>query len=109
MARKKESDFAEIIVDQLFIESFPVESSAYYKTKSEKIRDQKFDQFRNKFRWHVSRSLSMRQKQVLLLTIEGKKQREIAVILGITQQVVSIYKRRALNKLKNKLTVEVYV
>jgi RNA polymerase sigma factor (sigma-70 family) len=103
MTRKKESDFAEIIVDQLFIESFPVESSAYFKTDSDKIRDKKFDKFRNKFRWHLSRSLSARQKQVMKLTLTGKKQREIAVILGITQQVVSIYKHRAIKRIKKLL------
>ncbi len=103
MVRKRESDFAEIIVDQLFIESFPTESSAYFKTDSDKIRDKKFDKFRNRFRWHLSRSLSPRQKKVMKLTIAGKKQREIAVILGITQQVVSIYKRRAINKIRKLL------
>lgn len=103
MARKKESDFAEVIVDQLFIESFPVESSAYHKTDSEKYQDKKLDKFRSKFRWHLSRSLSARQKQVMKLTLAGKKQREIAVILGITQQVVSIYKHRAINKIRKLL------
>ena len=100
-APKKESDFAEVNVDRLIIESFPNESSPYYKTSVDRIHDKRFDEFRSRFRWHLARSLSPRQKEVMRLTLIGKKQREIAQILGITQQVVSIYKRRAIIRLRN--------
>jgi len=105
----RESDFAEVAVDKLLIESFPVESSAYFKTEADVTRDGAFDKFRTKLRWHLARSLSPRQKEVMHLTLQGKKQREIAVILGVTQQVVSIYKRRAINRLRKLLDSQVYV
>jgi len=97
---KPESRFAEIAVDRLLIESFSNEASAYYKDALAVSRDEQYDRFRAKLKWHIARSLSPRQKQVVSLFLRGKKQREIAAILGIKQQVVSIYKRRAINKLK---------
>lgn len=83
------------------MESFPNEASAYFSTSAEKYRSSALDKFRSKLRWHISRSLSKRQKEVMTLTLEGKKQREIAEILGITQQVVSIYKNRAVKRLQS--------
>ncbi|MCK5126515.1 MAG: hypothetical protein KAR42_09685 [candidate division Zixibacteria bacterium] len=98
--RKQESDFAEVAVDKLLMESFSNESSAYFMTDHEKSHNKSLDSFRSKLRWHLARSLSPRQKEVMRLTLRGKKQREIAAILGITQQVVSIYKQRAINRLR---------
>jgi len=97
---KPESDYAEVAVDRLLMESFANEASAYFKDSGDVMRDAFFDRFRNKLKWHIARSLSPRQKQVIMLSLKGKKQREIAESLGITQQVVSIYKSRAISKLR---------
>jgi RNA polymerase sigma factor (sigma-70 family) len=97
---RPESDYAEVAVDRLLMESFANEASAYFKDSGDVIRDTLFDRFRNKLKWHIARSLSPRQKQVIMMSLKGKKQREIAKTLGITQQVVSIYKSRAINKLR---------
>ncbi len=103
MRPKKESDFAEVLVDRLFMESFANEASAYHKTEEDIERDEQFEKYKSRLKWHMNHSLSKRQKQVIRLYLEGKKQREISEILGIKQQVVSIYKRRAINKLRNIL------
>lgn len=100
MERKRESDFAEVLVDRFFMESFANEASAYYKTQEDIARDEQFERYKSRLKWHMDHSLSKRQKQVLRLYLEGKKQREIGEILGIKQQVVSIYKQRAINKLR---------
>lgn len=100
MTIKRETQFAEIAVDRLLIESFSNEASAYYKDAVAVGRDERYDRFRARLKWHIARSLSPRQKQVVMLFLRGKKQREIAAILGVTQQVVSIYKRRAINRLR---------
>jgi len=100
---KKESDFAEVLVDRLFMESFANEASAYYKAAEDIRRDERLERYKSRLRWHMNHSLSKRQKQVIRLYLEGKKQREISEILGIKQQVVSIYKKRAINKLRNVL------
>ena len=105
MPKKREAEFAELAVDRLLIESFANEASAYFRDESDFARDEIFDRLRNKLKWHVSRSLSPRQKEVITLYLSGKKQREIAAILGITQQVVSIYKRRAINRLRELLAL----
>lgn len=103
MRPKKESDFAEVLVDRLFMESFANESSAYYKTAEDVQRDEQLEKYKSRLKWHMNHSLSKRQKQVVRLYLEGKKQREISEILGIKQQVVSIYKKRAINKLREIL------
>lgn len=103
MTERREADFAEVAVDRLIVESFPNEASAYFRTDIEKSRDDILDSFRSKLRWHLTRSLSQRQREVMKLYLQGKKQREIAEILGIKQQVVSIYKQRAIKKLKKIL------
>jgi len=100
MPKKHESDFAEIAVDKLLIESFANEDSPYFKDIGEHVRSEHLDRYRSRLKWHVAQSLSRRQKQVIRLYLSGKKQREIAAILGIKQQVVSIYKKRAINKLR---------
>jgi RNA polymerase sigma factor (sigma-70 family) len=103
MPSKREPDFAEVAVDRLIVESFANEASAYFKSNEDLAHDELFDRYRSKLRWHLNHSLSRRQKQVMKLYLMGKKQREIGEILGIKQQVVSIYKRRAIKKLRNIL------
>lgn len=102
-AEYNESDFVEILFDNLILESFPIESSPYYRDEVEKKQQDKLDQYRNKVRWHINHSLSVRQKEVLKLFLMGKRESEIGHILGIKQQVVNIYKQRAISKLKAKL------
>jgi len=99
----KESDFVEIIFDKLILEAYPVESSAYFRDEIEKKRQETLDRYRSKVIWHINHSLSKRQKEVLKLILMGKKEAEIGNILGIKQQVVNIYKQRAIKKLKDKL------
>ena len=103
MARRKEFEFAEVLVDKLFLESIANERSAYYSSDSEQVKFKALDKFRNRLRWHVRNSLSKRQEQVIKLYLSGKKEREIAAQLGITQQVVNIYKHRAIKKLHQVL------
>ena len=100
MPNEREAHFAEVAVDRLLIESFANEASAYFQDLGARIRLQRLDRFRARLKWHVARSLSPRQKQVITMYLTGKKQLEIAAALGITQQVVSIYKKRAVNKLR---------
>jgi len=103
MASRKEHEFAEIAVDRLLMESFAVEASAYFESSEDKKADEFYDRYRSKLLWHLNHSLSRRQKQVMKLILLGKKQREIGAILGIKQQVVSIYKKRAVKKLRKLL------
>ncbi len=100
MASNRESDFAEVLVDRLMLESFANESSAYYAGDASRAKSSALDQFRSKLKWHIGHSLSERQKQVLHSYLAGKKEREIALDLGVTQQVVNIYKHRAIKKLR---------
>ncbi|MDZ4722390.1 MAG: LuxR C-terminal-related transcriptional regulator [candidate division Zixibacteria bacterium] len=98
MARK-EFEFAEVLVDRLFLESFSNENSAYYKAGEESPGKARLDSFHSRLQWHINHSLSARQKQVIKAFLNGKKERQIADELGIKQQVVNIYKHRAINKL----------
>lgn len=93
-------DFAEVLVDRLFLESFANEHSAFYEGEPDGDLARALDGFRNKLKWHIDHTLSRRQQQVIRFYLKGKTEREIATILGITQQVVNIYKHRAINKLK---------
>lgn len=95
----------EILVDQLLLASFPNEMSPYYNHPEDSISVGQVDKFRHKLKWHISHSLSPRQKEVLRFYLMGKKEREIAHILGVTQQVVHIYKHRAIKKLQKILAV----
>ncbi|KAA3633853.1 MAG: hypothetical protein DWP97_08255 [Calditrichaeota bacterium] len=104
MKRKEEYYYAEILVDKLFLESFANEKSAYHLSEDEFKGATTLDKFRSKLKWHIKRSLSKRQKEVLEYYLTGKTEREIATILGITQQVVNIYKHRAIKKLQKVLT-----
>ncbi len=100
MPQKKESDFAEVLVDKLFLESFANEQSAYYTNSTGQPSGVALGKFRNRLRWHINNTLSRRQRQVIRYYLSGKKEREIAKLLGITQQVVNIYKHRAIKKLQ---------
>lgn len=99
-----EYEYAEILVDKLFLESFANEHSAYYTSGSEKTKSKLYDKFRNKLKIHIKKSLSKRQKQVIELYLSGKTEREISKSLGITQQVVNIYKHRAIKRLHEVIT-----
>ncbi|HPM37056.1 MAG TPA: LuxR C-terminal-related transcriptional regulator [candidate division Zixibacteria bacterium] len=100
----RESDFAEVAVDRLFLESFANEASPYHSDEAEQMIRQNLDQVREKLKWHINHSLSNRQKQVIKHYLTGKTERQIADLLGVTQQVVNIYKHRAINKLHRILT-----
>lgn len=95
----KEHKYAEVLVDKLFLESFANENSAYFLSDPEAEMHKSLDKYRNRLKWHIKRSLSKRQKEVLEHYLTGKTEREIARILGVTQQVVNIYKHRAIKKL----------
>ena len=105
MGAKKESEFAEVPVDKLILESFANERSAYHISASDHEHHVDWGKFRRRLRWHINNSLSKRQKQVINAFLAGKREREIARILGITQQVVNIYKHRAIKKLHKILAV----
>ncbi len=100
MPRRKEHDYAEILVDKLFLESFANERSPYFSDELDGSPGPALDKFRNRLKYHVDNSLSLRQKQVIRHYLSGRKEREIASILGITQQVVNIYKHRAIRRLQ---------
>lgn len=102
MTSRNEFQFAEVLVDKLFLESFANEHSPYY-AGGESSGSASHDRVRSKLKWHIGHSLSKRQKQVLRYYLSGKREREIAHILGITQQVVNIYKQRAIKKLHKLL------
>ena len=95
----KESEFAEVAVDRLFLESFANEQSPYHSDETEQMLRTDLDKVRSKLKWHINHSLSTRQKQVIKLYLTGKTERQIAAVLGVTQQVVNIYKHRAIKKL----------
>lgn len=105
MSKKKESDFAEVVIDHLILQSIPQEKSLYYADKTDRKRRDDYAKIRSKVLWHIGRSLSPRQKEVIKLILQGKKETEIAKILGVTQQVVNIYKQRAINKLRKLINV----
>ena len=105
MEKPRESDFAELPVNRAILESFANEQSAYYQPDEEGKASEGLDRFRDKLVWHINHSLSVRQKQVLRSFLAGRKERETARILGVTQQVVNIYKQRAIKRL-HKLLAE---
>jgi len=80
------------LLDSLLVRSLTADPFTAAETVS--------DSARKRLRWHVNHSLSDRQKQVIKYYLMGKKEREIAHLLGITQQVVNIYKQRAIRKLR---------
>lgn len=98
MTGRAEHNYAEVLVDKLLLESFANENSAYF-TATSSNRTPSLIKFRSRLKWHIKRSLSKRQQEVIEFYLTGKTEREIATILGITQQVVNIYKHRAIKKL----------
>jgi FixJ family two-component response regulator len=104
MAKRKEHEFAELPVDKLILESFANAQSAYHISESERANSKDLGKFRRKLMWHIGHSLSKRQKQVIKAFLAGRKERETARELGITQQVVNIYKHRAIKRLHSLLT-----
>ena len=105
MSAKRESEYAEVPVDKLILESFANERSAYHINPTDSRPEVDWGRLRRRLRWHINNSLSKRQKQVINAFLAGKREREIARILGITQQVVNIYKHRAIKKLHKILAV----
>jgi DNA-binding CsgD family transcriptional regulator len=99
----EEFKYAEILVDKLFLESFANEQSPYYSDEKLIYTRKNLNRIRTKLKWHIGHSLSKRQKQVIKHVLKGKTEREIAKVLGITQQVVHIYKHRAIRKLHHVL------
>jgi RNA polymerase sigma factor (sigma-70 family) len=100
----REFEFAEVLVGKLLLETFANEQSAYHSSEEiSKTRDL-LSRHGRKLKYHISRSLSERQRQVIKHYLMGLKEREIAAKLGITQQVVNIYKQRAIKKLARIMT-----
>jgi DNA-binding CsgD family transcriptional regulator len=99
---KREYLFAELVVDRVLLERFSQEMSAYYEDEIQSARHDFFTSFGRKLLWHIRHSLSERQRQALLLILSGKTERQTAATMGISQQVVHIYKSRAINKLRSK-------
>jgi DNA-binding NarL/FixJ family response regulator len=99
MTPRQEYEFAELPVDKQILESFAESQSAYHRTAPEEAVVRKLSRFRTRLLWHINHSLSKRQKQVMRAYLAGQKQRETARELGVSQQVVNIYKRRAIKKL----------
>ncbi|MBD3382547.1 MAG: hypothetical protein GF404_10170 [candidate division Zixibacteria bacterium] len=105
MNRNREYLFAELLCGKKDIEAFANELSAYHQDDSDDAEKKRFDRFISRLRWHINHSLSRRQKEVIKLILDGRTERETGTILGISQQVVHIYKVRAINKLRQKLDV----
>jgi RNA polymerase sigma factor (sigma-70 family) len=96
---RKEFEFAEVLVDRIFLESFANEQSAYHGQDTEDLKSRAYDKFRGRLKYHITHSLSPRQQQVIRAYLGGQTEREIAKMLGVTQQVVNIYKHRAIKRL----------
>jgi DNA-binding NarL/FixJ family response regulator len=101
---RKQADFAEVLVDQLRLESFANEQSAYHTGDFEPRHARLLDKYRGRLKYHISHSLSKRQQQVIKAYLRGERERQIAVDLGVKQQVVNTYKHRAIKKLQKILT-----
>ena len=92
LSPRKEIENTELIIGKILLRLYVDENTS-------------IDSLRHNLKWHIDNSLSPRQEQVMKYFLNGKKEREIAHILGITQQVVNIYKQRAIKKL-NKLLID---
>jgi len=103
MTHRSEHHFAEAIFEKLALESLPVEQSAYADTGDDNSIKEILPKYRSKLKWHIRNSLSPRQREVIGLILKGKTEREISSILGVAQQVVHIYKWRAIRMLRKKL------
>lgn len=97
--KRSEHEFAEVAVDKLILESFGNDRSAYSNSVTKDELTERLEKLRGRLTWHINNSLSPRQKQVIKGYLQGRKEREMAEQLGITQQVVNIYKHRAIKKL----------
>jgi DNA-directed RNA polymerase specialized sigma subunit len=104
MGKRKEYEFAELPVDRLILESFADAQSAYHSSEGDQEGRDRLQRFKQKLMWHVGHSLSERQQQVIRAFLAGRKERDTAKDLGITQQVVNIYKHRAIKRLHELLT-----
>jgi DNA-binding NarL/FixJ family response regulator len=104
MPHTNEYRFAEKIFEKLALESLPEKQSAYDGTGSDDHVRQHLEKHAGRLRWHIRHSLSTRQREVIELILKGKTERAIAEILSISQQVVHIYKWRAVNALRKKLS-----
>ncbi len=100
---KHEYLFAELVVDRGVLERFSQEMSPYYEDDLVSAKHDFYSRFKRKLLWHIRNSLSERQRQALLLILSGKTEREAASTMGVSQQVVHIYKLRAINKLRDKI------
>ncbi len=103
MTPRKEYEFAEVLVDKLLLESFANEQSPYHGSDVESRPRNSFEKSRSRLKWHIRNTLSSRQREVIQYYLTGKTEREIAKVLGITQQVVNIYKHRAIKTLQKIL------
>lgn len=103
MSSKREFEFAEVIVGKLLMESFANEQSPYHEQDKDESVKSFLEKYHGKLKWHIEHSLSPRQKEVIKHYLKGEKEREIAEFLGITQQVVNIYKQRAIKRLQRLL------
>jgi DNA-binding CsgD family transcriptional regulator len=101
MERYNESDFAEVIIDRMILESFAESDSPYFQQGTDDARKQRHEKLRSRVRWHISRSLPPRQREVIKLILRGKEEREIAEILSISRRVVNDYKHRAISRIRN--------
>jgi DNA-binding CsgD family transcriptional regulator len=90
----------EMLVSRLLLESFSEKQSLYHDPDKSWSPSVVLERFGDKLRWHIGHSLSPRQKEVIKHYLNGKTEREIAAMLGISQQVVHIYKHRAIRKLR---------
>lgn len=105
MSKKAEYLFAEVIFDPELMERFSTEQSIHHQSEEDKFYSAQYKKYEHKLKWHINNSLSKRQKEVIQLIIAGKTERKIAAILGVSHQVVHIYKSRAIKKLQSKIKV----
>lgn len=105
MPRRNESDSREVIVSKLLLESFSEKQSPYFNPDKDWSPSVDLELHGDRLKWHIAHSLSKRQREVIRHFVNGKTEREIGVILGITQQVVHIYKHRAIKKLRKALAL----
>ena len=103
MSNKAEYLFAEVLMDPEIMEKFSTEQSVHHQTEEDKYYSTLYKKYEHKLKWHIQNSLSERQREVIRLIMAGRTEREIAEILGVSHQVVHIYKARAIKKLQQKI------
>ena len=87
-------DFWEVCLDQQDLERFSTEAGPWFETSEDNFnrhrRDRYLAQMLNPVMDIIDRSLTEKQRQVLLLYyMHQKTQEEVAEILGISRRVVS--------------------